>query len=204
LLLPIAYSQAEEIITAYTPDGKGRVGAQLAAATFPWILQGQADAYSQFWTTIIEAISRRQPVRNIRLTPFPFIQKGYPSTFTITDTVLSPATIRYTSGHEQQVMPQQGLPGTLEIAYPFLPAEEGWIQIRYAADTAYSHQAYVLPPYAWQDLKQAGWWRQYLQVQAAASPDKAYTYAAWERIPLLWFFLPLVASLGLLWWREKK
>jgi hypothetical protein len=203
-LIPVAYSRAEELIAAYVPDGEGRIGAQLAAATFPWILQGEAKAYSYFWTSTIEAISRRQPGSNIKMPDFPFIMKEVPSSFTITDTLLTPAAIRYISGTSQVSMPQKGLPGTLETAYRFLPLEEGWARIGYEEDTTQHQQVYILPANAWDDLKKAYWWRKQAGEHVAVAADKAYTFTSWKEIPPLWFFVPLVLSLGLLWWREKK
>jgi hypothetical protein len=202
LLVPVSYTRAGELIAAYIPDGKGRVGVQLAAATFPWILQGEKAAYNFFWKEIVQGISRRQPTREIRLTGFPFILNHYPAAFTVTDTLLAPAAIRYTSGMQQQAMPEKGLPGTVETAYRFLPAEEGWIQIGYQGDTTQGYQSYVLPSHAWDDLKKADWWRQQKTTDSAVSTDS--TFIAWIAVPPLWFFIPLIAALGLLWWREKQ
>jgi hypothetical protein len=203
-LIPIAYSRQGEWIAAYTPEGKGRVGAQLAAATFPWLLQGETAAYSQFWTATIEAVSRRQTAEEITLTGFPFILKHYTAGFRLTDTLLVPAAIRYTSGLLQQAMPQQGLPGTMETYYQFLPAEEGWVQIAFGEDTTQYHQIYVLPSNVWEDLRMAGWWRQQEQKKVVDSQGNASIYRHWGEIPALWFFLPLVVSLAVLWWREKR
>jgi hypothetical protein len=203
LQVPVAYSHAGEITAAYTPAGKGRTGALLATATFPWILQGETALYSRLWTDIIQAFSRREPGRAIRLADFPFMLKDHPVYFLVTDTALIPAAIRYASGTGQQAMPRGGLPQSVETSYQFLPVEEGWIQIGYKEDTTLSYQACVLPAHAWTDLKHATWWRQNGQYTYAGSADKAYTYAAWEEISPLWFFLPLITSLALLWWREK-
>jgi hypothetical protein len=103
---------------------------------------------------------------------------------------------------QQQAMPEKGLPGTVETAYRFLPAEEGWIQIGYQGDTTQGYQSYVLPSHAWDDLKKADWWRQQKTTDSAVSTDS--TFIAWIAVPPLWFFIPLIAALGLLWWREKQ
>jgi hypothetical protein len=203
-LVPVAYSRAGELITAYVPNGKGRIGAQLAAATFPWILQGEVRAYSHFWTSTIEAISRRRQASGIRLSVFPFVLKDVPSAFTISDTLLAPATIRYASGISQVSMPQKGLPGTMETSYRFLPVEEGWVRVGYGEDTTQHRQMYVLPANAWDDLKKAYWWRQQVGEHAAIAADKAYTFTSWKELQPLWLFMLLVLSLGFLWWREKK
>ncbi|MDO1445844.1 hypothetical protein Q0590_06255 [Rhodocytophaga aerolata] len=203
LLIPVAYSREGEIIAAYRPDGKGRVGAMLVTATFPWLLQGETAVYNRLWTDILESFSRRQYGREIHLAEFPFIVKDFPAHFHSTDTVRAPAIIQYASGLQQHAMPKGGLPLTGKTSYQFIPVEEGWLQINYGEDTTSVHQVYVLPAHAWADLRQATWWRQNQQNLSVEAPDKTYAYPAWEDIPLLWFFLPLVASLSLLWWREK-
>jgi hypothetical protein len=203
LLIPVAYSGEGEIIAAYRPEGKGRIGAMVVTATFPWLLQGETAVYNGLWTDILESFSRRQSSKTIRMTAFPFILKNQPATFTATDTLLTPVTIKYTSGMQQQAMPKGGLPLTGETSYQFLPVEEGWLQIRYGEDTTSFHQAYVLPANAWTDLRQASWWRQNQPNNPVLNSDETYSYSSWEDIPLFWFFLPLMASLGVLWWREK-
>jgi hypothetical protein len=50
----------------------------------------------------------------------------------------------------------------------------------------------------------AGWWRQQEQKKVVDSQGNASIYRHWEEIPALWFFLPLVVSLAVLWWREKR
>lgn len=204
MLIPVAYSQEEETVTACLPSGSGKVGALLATATFPWMLQGEAEVYSQFWTNSIQAVSRRQMKAALSLSAFPFIIQDLPATFTVTDTLLSPATINYTSGTQQLAMPEKGLLHTVEKAYQFLPSEKGWADIYYGEDSTDIHPIYVQPANAWTDLKQAYWWRQNQNIQSASALNSSYTYTAWQDVPLIWIFLLLIASMGFLWWREKK
>jgi hypothetical protein len=203
LLIPVLRSVAGEVVAAYVPEGSGRLGVQLAAETYPWILRGEGEVYSHFWTYIIQTLSRRQTDAEIRVAGLPFIWENYLATITLSDTTLRPLTIRYASGNSQVIRPEKPLLDGFSTHYPLQPPEAGWLETWAGEDTSQTGSEYVMPAGTWTDLQRAAWWRENQHQLSTRDKNPPQTYTDQRDIPMLWFFIPFLASVALVWWREK-
>jgi hypothetical protein len=200
LLIPVLQSRARETVAAFRPMGNGRIGAELATNTFAWILNGDDQTYRDFWTEIIQALSRKKNQPAIEVSEVPFLWQDQPARLHISDSLNSAVVIRFPSQATETIQPKRE--AAHGVTYPVRPVEAGWMRVQAGDDSTRAESLYVLPPAAWRDLRQAAFWRanqQFKQSEFAATSS----IVVQKEIPLVWFFVPLVAALGLLWWREK-
>ncbi|MBC8111612.1 MAG: hypothetical protein H7Y04_11175 [Verrucomicrobia bacterium] len=201
-VVPIIQSYKQEVITAFVPEGKGRIGVQLATATFPWLLNGEDKSYNDFWTEVLQAVSRRKEKKEIQLVNLPLLWQQNLSKITVADSSQT-MNIRYSSGTTQVIYPKNELPDLSVASYAFRPTVSGWADFYSGGDSSQTEKLYILPSEAWKDLKQAEWWRKNQLYEKKSVPASKQTFTTFRDIPLLWFMLLFLVSAGGLWWHER-
>ncbi len=203
-VIAVKATQEKEIITAFLPVGKGRIGVQLASATFPWILNGEEKLYGSFWTDVIEALARKKEEKNISIKGSSFLWQQDLSVITVADSALIPLTIQNNTGKKQIVYPATQIPDLTILSYSFRTNESGWVNIYRGKDSSLAEKSYVLPVSAWKDLKQTNWWLKNQTIHT--KPEKVTTPVSrqFRDIPLIWFFIIFVAATASLWWHERS
>lgn len=200
VLVPIIRSQKQEIVAVYIPKGTGRIGSQLVLETFPWILKGKRDLYNNFWTDLINMISRRESAHHIQFSDLPFLWEHDVNQLFVNDTSLNKISFVNETGNEMFARPKIALNRPFESSFPFISSKEGWVKIVFSQDQFLNE--YVLPAAAWKDLKQAFWWRKNQQF-ASNTTFEFQKYNAFEEVPLIWWYTGFILAISFLWWREK-
>ncbi len=200
LQISVLQSRTYESLVAFRPLGNGRVGAELATNTFTWLLNDDEATYSTFWTELIQALSRRKQQSSLHVQGLPYLWKDYAGGLQGPDSLTDAITVRYPSGQKQTIWPK--IDAAQGVVYPVRPLETGWAEVFAGTDTTHKQSIYMQPNTAWKDLRQTAFWRANQQVHSSVAANTA-TIAVPKEIPLIWFFIPFLTSLGTLWWREK-
>jgi hypothetical protein len=193
-MLPLVYSQEGELVAAAWLMGRGKIGVSLASTTFAWRLEGEDEKYSRFWTKLVEGLSRK-PQTEVYGQPF-FWKEQVAELFTFP--TKEAIHLQYAAGETEQVKPQTAWPDWTRLSYVFYPGQSGWMQGMQA--NGHLQWEYVLEKGEWQDLLHYRWWLDRKKGQALLKPGLASVSIP---VSAVWFFIPLILTLGGIWWREK-
>ncbi|MBG8553099.1 hypothetical protein [Hymenobacter guriensis] len=206
-LRPAAGTQAlitasrRQVVAASQRFGAGQVVVATATDTYRWLLQGAQGSYDAYWSRLLTAAARPQPVvaRWQLLTDFPRPHTPVTLRLTTTAALKNTPTIKLPDGSSTALPLQQ------DAALPewqtgrFWPAQSGWHEAQLPGQPA--HRFYVYPPDVWQGPVQLAW-QQYV---AAHSNRSAAGLAAKkpEDWPLGWFLGLFLLGASFLWLEEK-
>lgn len=199
-VVPIISNEEKDVSTAFIPGGRGKIAIQLISETFPLVLQGEKTLYNAFWSDIISSISRNESKLEIKIDK-PFIWQNEMVQLYVYDTTIKKMKLTHTEGALQNLFPLIDLFNPFEASFSFLPTQQGWYKIAIIPGPEVFE--YVIPGEAWKGLKQAYWQRELQQYAFQKSALEKEEYTTFKEIPIFWWYIGFVFSLGMLWWREK-
>ena len=201
-ITPILQDIYGQNLVAFDRQGLGKVGVSTIKETYPIILQGKQQTHTQLWTKILQDFAQESIRQNQWNSPqTPLIFPNEPTALQLYTNEVIPLP---------EVYRQDSLVGDFPLAQDlYLP--EKWSGL-YWFDTVGWHELstqenldeqpfYVFAPTDWQALRLT---QQIEQFQDWHKKQKAQSIATVPSfksvlIPLYWWYLLLLVSLGLLW-----
>ncbi|GGG44946.1 hypothetical protein GCM10011378_21530 [Hymenobacter glacieicola] len=193
----------QQPVAATRRVGLGQVVVTTATETFPWLLQGQQQAYGAYWSRLLTAVVPASPLASsIQLaTSWPRVHT--PVLVRVTGS--STPALRLRAAAQQAPVPvalRQDEHVPEWASAPYWPATSGWHEAQAGAARDWF---YVFAPTHWRGLAQQEWQRQ-LALLPPPAPQQSIaaatvtTHTAWPR---WWGYLLFLVCAGLLWVEEK-
>ena len=202
--IPALKSNDNEILAAFYPEKNGKIAIQLAVDTYVWPLKGEDKLYNNYWTDIIQAIERKSIGPMINIKGAPFIWENNFSEIEYIENKNFKSVIQYQSGFKEEYQPKRDLPDLSMIVIPFRPVESNWMQLNTGEMGNVIDSLFIMPEDAWPDLRKSVWLDEYKKHQGFKNKKTGINIYLFKDIPLIWFFIPFIISICLLWWRERE
>jgi|SRR6218665_47842 len=200
LTQPLVTDDQQSVIVSCRLYGSGKIIMNTATSTFGWLLSGNEENYSSFWSLLISRASRTRKSGATWYTKpaFPSMDRQV-KLFLETDSE-QPPVIKTASG-ELYTEQTPYLPDTWTASW--WPATPGW-QTLSCTDTT---SIYVFEDQDWSVAKQYAQINNNIMLAAHQGSilKKASTIRTETRsVPVYIFFIVFVAACGLLWWEAKQ
>jgi len=199
-IVPLQVSSEDEIISAYSIFGIGKVGIILTSQTYELMLGGKKDVYSEFWSTHIERLSSRSWVAES--------VEVFPDLLLIHE----PIKVKYLTDHNNPVVLVDSIRINLKQDFMFPEQWEG----EFWTETAGWHQFgtpkgnkpdswfYVFDNNAWESVRQSRSIESNRITYSNRSDHvEAVILYAYQPVSLMIFFVLALISLGFLWLEPK-
>lgn len=180
--------------SGYVMQGLGKTAFQLWQETYRLRAEGNENDYAEIWSDLLEAVSRRQQVDQIRIsTAFPFHEREPVEVEVISkepvslraDSVLIPAK-------EDEVLDDVW-------RTRMWAGKAGWHVLR---TTSATHYYYVAPAGSWKSLRSENRIRETQKV-ASAQTTAGNDIRLRQPVPLVWFFWLFLLAAAFLWLAPK-
>lgn len=201
-LQPLVTGPGGAVVAAGRRFGLGTVVVSVVPETFRWSLQGQAAAYTSFWSQLLTAATPPPPAAATWQVLAPRPRPGVPLALRLAG---GPAaalpTVRPLAGGAAVRLPLAQDPRLPEWrTAQYWPATAGWHQVR--GPGAATHRFYVFEPATWRGPELAE------RAQAlAARPTPILLAEGRDTVrqpwPAGWFFGLFLLAAGFLWLEEK-
>ncbi len=199
LMVPIHQSSEGTSLAVYRSIGKGRVGTTVLRNSFQLILTGRAEIYKELWAKIIGELSNRKSETLVWEPNSVFAVQHQPYDFKLRTNIKDVEVVNGIGG----VIPIIQDP---DLDYLWnartYPRQSGWNSISVAGDSASAYDYYVLDSTQWNSLITAKTVEENTRNFNNRSVAEMKTST---RTPInpLWFFVPFVLCIGLLWLEPK-
>ncbi|WP_303309485.1 hypothetical protein [Hymenobacter sp. BT730] len=195
--------QQQRVVVARHRVGLGQVVVSTVPETFSWLLQNTPAVYDAYWSLLLTAAARPQPVAaSWKSQPY-WPRPNQPLTLQLSATGFpaTPPVVRAPSGNTAPLALEQDshLPEWSTAKY--WPATAGWHQVQLAQQPP--NWVYVYPDSVWPGPQRLAW-QQRLTTQPSLQPGNGpHTYTREVAWPRWWFFILFVAAAGFMWLEEK-
>ncbi len=199
-------------VAAMRPRGVGQVGLSLATETYRWVLEGNAGMHAAYWSRLLSALAR--PSRGADAWAVGArgpVFRSEPVTLTLHTPNARPRGLVFSTG---------AVPDTVYLAQDpieqtrwhgtFWPRAAGWHRIVTAGADPSGEAAfwfYVHDPtswQAWQAARNSRATRQFAEKSTSVSDETERKGPLTSvPVPMLWLFIPFVASCAGLWLESK-
>lgn len=199
----LVFDQQQRAVAARHRVGLGQVVVSTVPETFSWLLQNTPAVYDAYWSLLLTAAARPQPVA-ASWKSMPYWPRPHQSLMLQLSIASFPAVqpvVRAPNSAEAPLVLQQDprLPEWSTASY--WPAVAGWHQVQLTRQPA--HWFYVYPDSVWQGPQWLAWQqRRAVQptLQLRNGPEAYAREVAWPR---WWFFILFVVAAGFMWLEEK-
>ncbi len=198
-LFPLYTSTSGEVIGAWKPNGKGRLGLIVGGNTFPLLLYDELAAYARLWRTPITTLARSFEEPPPLEAPFPIVT-GQLTTFHWR-TGLETPNVQWIdpSGDTINFPPRQGVLESDRWSVPAVPQQAGWHQLQSGEAAAWF---YATGDEDWLALRR----HERLVANRTAGDDQNVVPVVptqWRPYPLWWWFGLSLLGLTVRWIWEK-
>lgn len=192
------HSANEMILTAYRRKGNGRIGSTVIQNSYQLLLDGNTEAYTNFWSKAISDLSKRRKA-TIEWSPSTdFAFEGEPFSFAIRTTEESPRVF----GANGRI-PLMQSPDIRElwsgITYP---RNKGWNSINSKNNSTSTLDYYVMDSIAWKSITNHKTMVENKR-QFNSSMNTIEEKKVLVPINQLWFLLIFILGIGYLWFAPK-
>jgi len=199
-IVPLQVSHEDEIISAYSIFGIGKVGIILTSQTYELMLGGKKDIYSEFWSRHIERISSKSwVVESSEVFPdLPLINE--------------PIRIKYLTDQNNPVVFADAIRINLKQDFMFPKQWEGefwtktagWHQIGTPKGDQPDSWFYVFDSNTWESVRQSRTMESNRKTFSNSSNHvEAEILYAYQPVSLIIFFVLALICLGFLWLEPK-
>ncbi len=187
------------LVTAYKRMQQGRIGASVIQNTYQLQLDGKTEAYRQFWSEIINRLSKKKTLLADWAVTNNFPLENHPFQFGLRTPIEKPQVFKI---DKNQIALSQHIDIPSLWSGTTYPKHKGWNSLLLKDRTQEGFDFYVIDSTAWQSLKtrkrqKANSWF----FNGASDSPKERTFTA--PIHPLWFFLVALFGLGYLWLHPK-
>lgn len=183
--LPLVTDSLHRAYVTVTLAGAGKLVRTHLLNTYSWQLEGQSEAYAQYWSAILEAAARKKAVAE-KVSFSPVIARVYQPLDIQLETTATPAL--QAGGITLAPAQHPWLP--YRYTGTWWPLRSGWQQIITGTGTTWN---YIFQEDDWKNLP--------VTVYTTATP--AAREITLVRLSPVWWLLPLFLALIFLWWEKK-
>lgn len=197
---PLVTDEQQAVIVSSRLSGAGKIVLNTAAYTYSWILSGNEENYSAFWSLLINKAARQaiQKSRWQQSAAFPTVDMP---TRLMLETVSDQPPIIKTGAGELYTMQTPYLPDTWMATW--WPVQSGW-QTLSSSDTV---SMYVFEKGDWSSAKASELISSNTMhaVQHKSTTEKQNEVQQQKkRVPVFIFYIAFLAACTYLWWEGKK
>lgn len=188
----------DRIVSAYSRMGRGRTGTTVVGNSYQLVLNGNKEAYQQFWAQMITAIAKRnEPI--LEWEPMErLIYDNEPFSFVVRTSEDNPQVF----GANGRIALRQHLDIKERYTGTTYPRAIGWNTISSANDSLSTLNFYVMDNSQWKSLRAFGTRmqnkRHFSDVKVSTNDKEVL-----RQIHPIWFFLVGIAGMGYLWLAPK-
>lgn len=197
---PLVTDEQQAVIVSSRLSGEGRIILNTAAYTYSWILSGNEENYSAFWSLLINKAARQSGSKSKwqQSVAFPTVDM---STGLVLETVSDQPPIIKTGAGELYTKQTPYLPDTWMATW--WPVQAGW-QTLSSQDTV---SIYVFEKGDWSSAKASELISRNTirAVQHKSTSGKQHEEQQQKkRVPVFIFYIAFLAACTYLWWEGKK
>lgn len=186
-------------LAAYRRMENGRVGTTLLQNSYQMILNGQNEAYEQFWSEIINSLAKRNYVTTEWINSSKFNFQDQPLNFKIRTSIKDPEVLNRDG---MQIPLQQDVSIKNNWYATTYPIKVGWNQLSVKNDTLSRLDFYVMDTLNWKSLTAFNTLK-----ENQRHFDATYENQKDEKflVPInpFWFFSIFIVGMGYLWVEPK-
>ena len=197
---PLVTDDQQSVIASCRLYGSGKIVMNTASGTFGWLLSGNEENYSSFWSLLISRAARTRNAAAAWYTDPAFPSANHQVKLLLETDSDQPPVIKTASG-ELYTAQTPYLPDTWTADW--WPARPGW-QTLSCTDTT---SIYVFEDQDWSAAKHYAQINNNMMLaarQRSTLTKKATPQTETRSVPAYLFFMVFVAACGTLWWESKR
>ncbi|MDT7827396.1 hypothetical protein RQM65_01805 [Pricia sp. S334] len=189
------YRNEREILVAYRRLEMGRIGTTLIQNTYSWILDGHPRRYQEFWSEIIEKISKREDISTRWSSSKGFAILDMPYDFELRSVFERPEIVGDNGGE----IPIRQHPDMPELwTGTVYPRTTGWNGLRIRNDSTAIHRFFVMDSLDYGALTRHGMQRFNTRFFDGATSNPIKSMKP-RPVPAIWFYMVFLTAIGWLW-----
>ena len=192
------HGSSKKTLTAYSRNGRGRIGTTVIRNSYQLLLDGNPEAYAKFWSEAISGLSKRWEATAEWSSNSQFVFEDEPFEFRIRTFQENPKVI----GNNGRISLKQNIDIPELWSGITYPKKIGWNKIHLKNDSTATLDFYVMDSTQWKSITTYNTIEENKRQFNSIADITANTKVL---IPVnqLWFFLIFILSMGYLWLTPK-